>query len=334
MNWRPFTLSLMLTPLVVLTSSGSFAEEQRKPSREDERSVFIGEMKGEGKRFVQEIRGYFTSRQTQVTLQLKWLKRVTGLDTEESVEVLLDGTQVFYQEAFGVSFVGVCRSPSTGLDQVILHIWGGAPTQRGSIDFVYYDQNEKRFKYYYSPGDIAPVPEYYVKCSNGRELRRHAGSSTPCECTWEGSLKKELQGKDIFALLRPSGVETSVIVDTSLPTKSFSQAEFDQIRNQITNLNDQRFIVRDLAENKKWKIVAVYFEELWSSWGVLLAQDKRDETWKAFYNIPSGVSKVSLFMPKVSLGEGGLLKAKLCTDCTWWGVYDDFVIDLDTMRVK
>ena len=83
-----------------------------------------------------------------------------------------------------------------------------------------------------------------------------------------------------------------------------------------------------------WRVVQLRGNVLCNADGVVLALNRRTGQWHAIYDVKSGCSK-SLDFPfyGMHVSEGDLI-VSACTECSWWGRYASFAINLETWQVS
>ena len=122
-----------------------------------------------------------------------------------------------------------------------------------------------------------------------------------------------------------------------LPARALPEEE---VRSRLLALNAARPATAtfegaryaDAASRESWTVVQVLGTRLREAPGVALVLDRVRNEWRALYEVHSGGSK-SLNFPMLDMVvSGDRLFASLCIDCSGWGGYDDFVIDLPTNR--
>ncbi|MBW1741982.1 MAG: hypothetical protein JRJ47_00935 [Deltaproteobacteria bacterium] len=243
-----------------------------------------------------------------------------------------------------VSFSGVCRSSVTGLDQLVFYYWYGGASDSGTFSFLFYDSKTGVFSEHgeYSVEDPGVEEEDGCQVESHEWLDEDVEACDPGRgiCKWEEWIEKQVAANLIYERLRPSEVPTElpsadeeILMQKPLLQKRFSSKEFDGILHEIGNLSDCRIQVTILEENSLWKVMAVCFERLYDSWGIILAQKKKTGHWASFYNIPAGGSKVFLHMPVETRLNGGQLMGYFCWGPGGWGLHEDFIIDLETMTI-
>ena len=79
---------------------------------------------------------------------------------------------------------------------------------------------------------------------------------------------------------------------------------------------------------RSWTVIQVLGTRLYDAPGVVLVWDRKRNEWRALYDILSG-GRHSLNFPMYSVVlKGNKLFAQLCMDCSGWGSYAYFEIDL------
>lgn len=246
-----------------------------------------------------------------------------------------------------VSFIDVCEGPD-GLDRLQFQMLRGG-TANADIDdrlFLYYDESSKGFEY-----EI--IENRYLLDSCNLEVGNERGEQV-------GKEREAL--RSIFEQLRPSEdgtyIDEYACKDQPLPTKTFLKAgiekQLEQVRDYIgveieppVDVDERKggewsdgsemflpsVVINDVAENELWRIVEVSYYEIWESWGVLLAENKRNGEWTAFYNIPVGGSKVFLYLSEDIELVGSSLRGSFCIDCSGWGNFESFEVALDDFTV-
>jgi hypothetical protein len=229
--------------------------------------------------------------------------------------------------------IEVCRDPETGLDQLLLTLTLGGVSNGDASDvlFVFYDKQEKHF-------------------SSLQLGSQFVDNTCSARATWQRYQRfeeKNRRGDELYQSLRPPVADANRFVPRDLPNFNL-----DQVNALFADLNrdenftpwqagtwlgiQQEFYVDVLAENEFWRIMSVYSERgPGVSWGVLLLEDKRSGRWKSFYDVPHEYSsKVFLFLPHDAELDGNLLQLQLCTDCSFWGEYSPFQVNLETFEYE
>ncbi|MEG3641551.1 hypothetical protein [Magnetococcus sp. PR-3] len=136
---------------------------------------------------------------------------------------------------------------------------------------------------------------------------------------------------------------------TRLQPKILSRSHFQQLRAQFftlvkehpvasateneeaqytQSLNMGRYEHRVVAENKRWRVELFTFHALWRSLGTLVVTNLQNGEALALYTMPPGGSKVLLFVPTDLVLQGDHLQGRFCVECSWWGHYGWFRINL------
>jgi len=69
----------------------------------------------------------------------------------------------------------------------------------------------------------------------------------------------------------------------------------DEFDYQYPNFYEAEFMIEDIAEDANWRIIEVLYLQLYTSWGVLLAENKSTGQWTSFYTVSGGDSKQHLY---------------------------------------
>lgn len=298
------------------------------------------------------VKGAFRKPGRVEAFTLSFAQPAVGEDAVEAALLDPSGQPVIVLEALSeIDYLGRCRSKETGLDHLVFRLSAGAPSDPGALTFVFFDPDTGRFSRHdrESSADLETMVRF-VACPGVSTIRLETDDAAwrqyrdlflagRCNCVWEKRVDNEATAWALFEELTPAA-EPTLIQDPgtgqlrpNLPVRKMSQAKTEAVLDKMTALDDDRLIVQTIDSDRRWEIVAVTFEETMSSFGLLLAKDKQAKTYKAFYNIPPGDSKVSLFTPEAELKPGDKLVARLCTDCSWWGEFGTFIIDLNTMTL-
>ena len=91
----------------------------------------------------------------------------------------------------------------------------------------------------------------------------------------------------------------------------------------------------DDAGRKAWFVVQILGTTLCDAEGVVLLFDRRRQSWRTIYDVPSGCTKVLNNPMRRMVVKGDLLLASICSECDGWGYlyqYRDYVVNLRTFR--
>ena len=89
----------------------------------------------------------------------------------------------------------------------------------------------------------------------------------------------------------------------------------------------------DRTDRKAWRVVQILGFWTCDAKGVVLLLHRKTSAWKAIYDVPSGCFKKLNFPFRGMVVQDGRLFVSACTSCGGWGLYDEFVVDLRTLRV-
>ena len=254
----------------------------------------------------------------EAPMQTKWLQifKASRWVDAVSADVLTDG----YER---ISLIKMCKDEDSGLDQFIFSrsnsgtAWG----DRENILFVYFSPSKQGFATMDVDGHF-----YEGSCSR-QAIRQRIRQSD----------KLRDAGRRLYKRIRPHWQGEQVAFDMASTKKWFAEANRKLTpsvgQGDWTGIDAASFHLERMVENRRWKVVLVYFEEsMFTSWGVLLARDKQAGIWRTIYEVPNhGGSKRYLYLPDDIQLDGDRLQLDLCTDCTGWGKYKTFSINLGRM---
>jgi len=204
-----------------------------------------------------------------------------------------------------IRLIKACSSPE-GVHRLLFGMTTGG-TISGEIRdmlFVYYDAGKQSFQH-------KIIPERYL--------------SPLCDMDGAADNKKAEEAKQqalltIYEQLSPKGnalpLDEYVQSREPVPIRKIEHQNFERLLNEARHLvpyeevpvaqdesdeSDEDYfkdelVYRDIAENENWRIVELSYLKLWSSWGVLLAQNKRTEQWTAFYSSSAGGANMRLYL--------------------------------------
>lgn len=226
-------------------------------------------------------------------------------------------------------FIEQCTNPETGLDQLIFET-GMSGTDASEALFVSYDQQKQQF----------------ASAAIDSQFMDRSCSIKSAEERQQRLLDKQARGDQLYVSLQPSTASKQAFSAKPLPDfnltktgmliKELNRPEppFEPLAGASEAI-DGSYEVELLAENSNWRIVTVYYDgALGSSWGVLLLENRETATWHSFYDVPQGTTKRALYLPTDIQLHGDSLTISLCTDCSWWGKYSPFQVDLNSFRFK
>lgn len=131
-----------------------------------------------------EIHGYFTSPTDRTSLRLwRGQNDYQGFERLTRLTVEVDSVPQYSLAVSTVQLIGVCRSPGTGLDQLLLSFH---PERRGGdrLGVVQYDTKKGRFGMRFTPRDVTQDGGVRLDCSGGRDILPEGAPAIPCTCPW------------------------------------------------------------------------------------------------------------------------------------------------------
>ncbi len=237
-----------------------------------------------------------------------------------------------------IFFAGSCRSPDTGLDQLLFIM---RPGGMSNIDinetfFVYYDSSKSSFETHMISSEYSGED-----CSIVAAEKRKTAAKERIEI-----------GNQIFEELRPSKIPLELKnigrVSIKFSTREIPDEQLERLQKQWEKLNHKEiayyswekgiprynFEKMEVEDNTTWEIWTLYRWQMWESWGVVLAKKKGSDHWISFYTVPPGGSREILFLPRNSHLQSNSLYLHLCTDCQFYGEWDEFEINLTDFTIS
>lgn len=228
-----------------------------------------------------------------------------------------------------VRLAETCRDPDTGLDQLLFAAAysGSANGSRRDAVFVRYDPGRRRFAAHVVNADYVGN-DCSLKHAEARRAERMAlrrAGERLHAALWSLALKR---GPFRARLLPAFSRENLRALFADWNRKLESEPRWRGVAD--VPFVQPRFSMATLAENRRWRILAVRFiETSRTSWGVLLAHDARHRRWFSFYEVPRGSDKRLLFQPRQVTLKGNRLLMHLCRECEGWGSYFSVNMNLD-----
>jgi len=250
-----------------------------------------------------------------------------------------------------VYYEGLCLDQQTKLHNLIFISTSPFDGNVGDIAFIHYDKNLKSFQ--------KTIFENQIIDSLTRQLKDQR------ICLWRENYNKQINLLQIYEQIRVNNEETNFEkeIQKKQKYKKFTLTTKIVDDKTIDNLKQSNSIeTKTILKNKKWtvKVIKNFGGGIGqNNWGVLIAKQQGNDFWTSFYNIPSGLSKVLLYDPK-NIGyedtpdhlteylsenltelikKQPLLKtediftAYFCTECTLWGEWDIFNVELGKWNV-
>ncbi len=232
-------------------------------------------------------------------------------------------------------FAGVCRDPVTGRDWALLYRAAG---QYADLGFWSVD-----------PVTRAPRLEYEEAWTVwGLEEEQYGEVVAGGECL--ARKRREVQALLLEAMTAlgtgdrgsvdgPDEERFDLQLDESveLPARPVPEEEVHRwllalgsAQPAIATFEGARYA--DDASRESWTVIQVLGTRFYEAPGVVLVLDRARNEWRALYEVLSGGSKILNFPMRDMVVSGDRLFGSLCTDCSGWGRYDDFEIDLRTNR--
>ena len=232
-------------------------------------------------------------------------------------------------------FIGICRDPVTGFDWAIIQTFQGKYTD---LTFWSVDARSGSIKLEYT--------EYWGGEFNRTELKKIVQDG---ECRVRARrhvLKLHLQAMSALSASdtkKPADTEEKNILDIEpdksviLPIREVANGVVRRwllalaaVRPKIARFEGPKYF--DDGARKNWLIVQVLGMRLGNAPGVVLAYNRAKRKWTSLYDVVSGYSRrLNYPLRDMTLRRGSLF-ARACVDCSGWGYFDYFEIDLESGR--
>lgn len=245
-----------------------------------------------------------------------------GREDGEGRAVRLGGAGGFYG---GAHFAAVCRDPVSGRDHAVLHMSEG---QYHDIAIWSLEAAVPKRLYKEGWGDSAYGDDW------GIDLPVAADGA----CLWrERQRRFETFGTAMTALRvdRGAGDAEPEAGSGALPQRALAAATVrEHLRALRGSARFEGAVYADDAARESWFVVQVLGGPMCDAEGAVLLLERRTGQWKAIYDVAGGCSKAWYFPMRGMVVAGDRLYAGLCVDCSYWGTYADFEIDLRTNRAE
>ena len=233
-------------------------------------------------------------------------------------------------------FAGICRDPATGRDWALVYRSAG---QHADLEFWSVDSATR--------GVRLEHEEVWTVWGLEEEQRAEVVDGGECLARERNEVQALLLETMLALGAGDAGgtggppveerLDIPVGASIELPARALPEEEvrerllaLESARPAIATFEGARYA--DGASRESWTVVQVLGTRLRAAPGVVLVLDRARNEWRALYDVLSGGSK-SLNFPMLDMVvSGDRLFASLCTDCSSWGGYDDFEIDLRTSR--
>ena len=229
----------------------------------------------------------------------------------------------------GASFAGVCRDPVSGRDHAVLHMSEGQ-----YHDIAIWSLEAAAPKRLYSEGWGDGVNEEGEAWGIDRLVAADGA------CLWRERQRKFETFRTAMAALRvdrgaEDGAAEPEAESGPLPQRALAAAT---VREHLQALHGTaRFegaVYADDDARESWFVVQILGGPMCDAEGAVLLLDRGTGQWKAIYDVAGGCSKAWYFSMRGMVVAGDRLYAGLCVDCSYWGRYADFGIDLRTNRAE
>ena len=280
-------------------------------------------------------RGFFVDSARKTALSLRPSPCSYTDDAECDHKCLLqheDGPIAKIERFDYASTHGVCRDPVTGLDHVLIHQTSGK-------------YHEVQF-WSVGPAGEEVKPEYEEAWSDfgdGLTIENRALLvDADGRCLWRGRQQARAAFQKGLSTLRVGQDATPLLLEGNTTTLPVREISAEVVRQQLLALDAMQprivefgtAIYADEAGRTAWRIIQVTGTVFYDAPGVVLVENRGTGTWHALYDVISGGSYRLNFPAQFVIVTGNTLTAELCIDCSFWGEYGCFEIDLPTSSVK
>lgn len=245
-----------------------------------------------------------------------------GREDGEGRAFQIDGRQPYGGAA---GFVAVCRDHVSGRDHAILHTSAG---QHHNIAIWGLEAGVPKQLYLEGWGDSMSGDEW------GFDLLVAADGA----CLWRDRQRGFETFKTAMAALRVdrgAGDAEPEAESGPLPQRALAAATVrEHLRALRGTARFEGAAYADDAARDSWFVVQILGGPMCDAEGAVLLLDRRTGQWKAIYDVAGGCSKAWYFSMRGMVVAGDRLYAGLCVDCSYWGRYADFGIDLRTNRAE
>ena len=238
-----------------------------------------------------------------------------------------------HSEFSGVSYAslkGNCRDSESGLDHAIVLLAGG---QYGAVGFWSVD----------SRVNTPPTLEYeeFWPPEGMSEDERLRFVNKDGSCLWRDRKNAADLFQGALGALRvedePTWQLDAQATAVAMPSRQLSQETvlrwlpaLETVAPSIVTLERARFVSEQ--DRDSWTVVQVLGNRTCDAPGVVLVLDRQKGSWRAVYDVRSGCSKSLNFPLRNMVVSGNALFAEMCYDCSFWGDYGRYRIDLRNSR--
>ena len=280
------------------------------------------------------LRGFFVDpdRQTRVFLRVLLNERASPYH-----ECFLQHEDGPLSRAGGywTGLAGRCHDPVSGRDHVIVSKTDGGSGSIPSNQYWSVQPDTKQMRLEYEQGVLidkeaerVPWPQSLVGADGQCRWRQYSAA--------RGVFHSAIAALRVGTVLLALDLEAGETLTP--PTRPLPAAV---VRHWLHELHTHTpafatfETARDSGEShtQSWRVLQILGRQLCNAEGVVLLQDMRSGQWRSIYDVPSGCQK-SLNFPLLDMRiTGDTLFAKFCTECSWWGDYGEFTLDLPTNRI-
>ena len=242
----------------------------------------------------------------------------------------------------GSHFVSTCRDPVSKRDHVVahssagqyhdIHVWTVDQTTKTPKQLYIEAWADSVYDEYDDPGVYEDIPVYEMDSWWGLGRLVAADGS----CLWRTRKKAFETFESAMAELR-IGQNIDLPFNGGVVALQPRAIPAETVRKWLVALDGVAMFegaeYADDAARNSWRVVQVLGGPLCDSSGVVLVLDRQTGAWKAIYDVLSGCSKSWNFPLRGMVVKKHQLFALLCPECSGWGQYYPFVIDLRTGNV-
>ena len=220
-----------------------------------------------------------------------------------------------------------CRDMESGRVYTILHSGAG---QHFEIRIWSFDPET---------GD--PIQEYVdgwcdsYSCEGERDLDL-VGSDG--QCLWKDRKASRHAVDDAVRALRIGDMDNEAVTLRDVQELPVRPLDSDEVQRLLLSLDGaatlEGAVYASPVDRTQWRVVQIRGDALCDAHGAVLVLNRRTGQWYSIYDIGSGCSKVLDFPFHGMHVRDGHLTVSACHDCSGWGSYSPYVINLETWRVR
>ena len=158
------------------------------------------------------------------------------------------------------------------------------------------------------------------------------------QCLWKDRKASRHAVDDAVRALRIGDMEAEAVILRDEQELAVRPLDSDEVQRLLLSLDGTATLEGAVyampVDRAKWRIVQIRGDAFCDAHGAVLVLNRRTAQWYSIYDIASGCSK-SLDFPFYGMHvRDGQLTVSACDDCSWWGAYSPYVINLETWRVR